>query len=271
MPRKSRLICSNYFLIYHYMGKKHHKNKSLERRLNKVEAEMKKDKPEVKTIDILLNPLTATGVQSISSWGIWNGVGYGNYDLTRGFIQGLQNTGGNIDGNYCKLTSMDLRVLFQYPADTAGPAYRKIRFIIVRTPDGTLLTPEGVKNQVLEYGEPQTYGDLTTVSPLKRNTTINGGYDVMYDRVHILTCPGVSGAASNTNNPEKSTKYIHFHKKWKKGLTLRFSGVANNLLLEQNRIHLFAMGSDYQGIVTSAPVASSINISFISRIRYSDE
>lgn len=253
------------------MGKKHKKNGSLERRIKKVESEMKKDKPEVKTIDILLNPLTATGIQSISSWGIWNGLAYTNYDLTRGFVQGLENSGGNIDGNYCKLTSMDLRVLFQFPASQATPAYRKIRFIIVRTPDGSLLTPTEVKEQVLEYGEPFTHGELTMVSPLKRNTTINGGYDVMYDHVHILTNPGVSGAASNTNNPEKSTKYIHFHKKWKKGLTLRFSGVANNLLLEQNRIQLFAMGSNYQGVVTSAPVATSVNISFISRIRYSDE
>ena len=253
------------------MGKKHHKNGSLEKRIKKVESELKKDKPEVKTIDILLNPLTATGVQSISSWGIWNGMGYSNYDLTRGFVQGLQNTGGNIDGNYCKLTSMDLRVLFQFPSGVSPVPYRKIRFIIVRTPDGTLLTPAGVKDQVLEYGEPQTHGSLTMVSPLKRNTTINGGYDVMYDRVHILTSPGVDGAATNALNPEKSTKYIHFHKKWKKGLTLRFSGVANNLILEQNRIHLFAMGSQYQGVVTSASVATSVNISFISRIRYSDE
>ncbi len=242
------------------MGKNNFK-----KRLAKVENELKKDKPEVKTLDVLLNPLTATGVQYVYDTGIQasGGAGPGSaYDLTRGFIQGLENTGGNIDGNYCKLTSMDLRVLFQNSGSsvTIGPAVRKIRFMIIRIPNADVLTTAEIQAQVLEYGTPGTYGQLVNVSPLKRNSTINGGYDVMMDKIVTLN--------KETTNPNKSEAYIHFKKKWMKGLTLRFSGVAGSLALEQNRIYLFAM--DAQNPIP-ATGNSGASISFVNRLRYSDE
>ena len=235
-------------------------SKAFSKRLAKVERELKADKPEVKTLDHMLNPLTAAGTQFITSAGIYNGVASVNYDLTRGFIQGLQNDDGNIDGNYCKLTSMDLRVQLNCAATNAGVPTSRVRLMLVRTPNAETLTPVQIQSQVLEYGDPATYGQLTLVSPLKRNTTINGGYDVMYDRVHTLS--------SGTANPVNSNKYIHFRKKWKKGLTLRFSGVAGALALEQNRIYLFAFDPDASPV---APVTDGTSISFINRIRFSDE
>ena len=105
--------------------------------------------------------------------------------------------------------------------------------MIVRVPNASILTPVDIQQQVLEYGTPTTYGQLVNVSPLKRNSTINGGYDVMMDKIVRLT--------NNVINPNKSSAYIHFKKKWNKGMTLRFSGVAGTLTLEQNRIYLFAM------------------------------
>ena len=237
------------------------KHSSVSKRLARVERELKQDKPEVKTLDVLLNPLTSTGSQAIYSTGINVGTPavpvFGNYDLTRGFIQGLQNTGGNIDGNYCKLTSMDLRIYLKNSRTAAKAA--AIRLMVVRVPAAEQLTPADIQTQVLEYGAPSTYGELSNVSPLKRNSTINGGYDVMYDRVHTLSL--------DTENPVRSTKYIHFRKKWTKGMTLRFSGVAGALSLEQNRIYLFAMDAlnPFSGPDTG------VLLSFINRVRYSDE
>lgn len=249
------------------MTKRHSHHSSVSKRLAKVEREMEKDKPEVKTLDVLINPLTATGVQSITNGGIYNGVANINYDLTSRFIQGLLNTGGNIDGNYCKLTSLDLRVLLTYPTNGVAtyPAVRQIRFMIVRLPAGEQLTPADIQAQVLEYGDPVTYGQLANVSSLKRNTTINGGYDVMYDRVHTLNNPATGF------NPNKSTKFIHFRKKWKKGLTLRFSGSGAALALEQNRILLFAVEALHLGAVPVPATYGEATISLVSRIRYSDE
>lgn len=258
------------------MPKRSH-GKAFSKRLAKVERELKADKPEVKTLDHLLSPLTATGVQIITTSGIYNGVTGVNYDLTRGFLQGLENTGGNIDGNYCKLTSMDLRIYLNNSISPAQAAVARIRLMLVRVPSASTLTPAEIQTQVLEYGDPATYGELCLVSPLKRNTTINGGYDVMYDRVHSLTnatgtvpTPDVPAGATTPSgvfgNPVKSTKYIHFRKKWSKGLTLRFSGVAGALALEQNRIYLFAMDSN-----NVSPPVGGCAISFVNRLRYSDE
>lgn len=232
------------------------------KRLAKVEAVLKKDKPEVKSLDVMINPLADE--QNIYSDGIWNGTALIAYDLTDGFLQGLQNTGGNIDGNYCKLTSMDLRVLLTTKAGdgTAQPHLHKIRMMIVRVPAGDTLSPSDIQGQVLEYGHPATYGELANVSPLKRNSTINGGYDVMYDRVHLLS--------ATTTNPQRGYKKVHFRKKWTKGLTLRFSGVAGTLTLEQNRIYLFAMDT-MNGTQAAPHAAAESYISFINRVRYSDE
>jgi len=240
------------------MGKQNFK-----KRLAKVEATLQKDKPEVKTLDVLLNPLTASGTQFVYAEGIGNPpTGPANYDLTRGFIQGLENTAGNIDGNYCKLTSMDLRILIQNDKSATPqptPSVRKIRLMIVRVPNASILTPVDIQQQVLEYGTPTTYGQLVNVSPLKRNSTINGGYDVMMDKIVRLT--------NNVINPNKSSAYIHFKKKWNKGMTLRFSGVAGTLTLEQNRIYLFAM--DAENPVSA--LNGGAELSFVNRLRYSDE
>lgn len=235
---------------------------SVSRRLARVEREIAADKPEVKTLDVQLNPLTAAGEQVIYAQGIWNGVAYSTYDLTRGFLQGLENQSGNIDGNYCKLTSMDMRILLEN--NTGLHPTSQVRLMIVRSPAAQTLAPADVQGQVLEYGNYLTHGPLVNVSPLKRNSTINGGYDVMYDRVHTLNL--------STDNPNKSTKYIHFRKKWKKGLELRFSGggLATALTLEQNRIVLFAMDASNPG-VGAVPPAAGVSISFINRLRYSDE
>ncbi len=244
--------------------KRHHS--SVSKRLAKVEREMEKDKPEVKTLDVLINPLTATGVQTINNGGIYNGVANVTYDLTARFVQGLLNTGGNIDGNYCKLTSIDLRVLLTNPVNmNTPPPVRQIRLMIIRLPAAEATSPADVQQQVLEYGDPTTYGQLANVSPLKRNSTINGGYDVMYDRVHTLNRPDANF------NPNKSTKYIHFRKKWKKGLTLRFSGTGAALALEQNRIVLFAMEALHPTAAPAPATYGDATISLVSRVRYSDE
>ena len=244
------------------MGKKRNgkKNGSVSKRIAKIEREMEKDKPEVKTLDVLTDPI-GTGIQYIQAGGIYNGTGLVTYDLTNGFVQGLLNTGGNIDGNYCKLTSMDLRILLTYPTAYAGTDnVSRIRLMIIRLPATATLTPVDVQRQVLEYGDPGTFANLTLVSPWKRNTSINGGYDVYYDKVHLLTGPALQ------LDPAKSQKYIRFKKKWKEGLTLRFSGPP--LTLEQNRIFLFAMDPLHN---PAAIGAIGPTISFINRIRYSDE
>lgn len=257
------------------MTKRKHSSHSVSKRLAKVERELKKDKPEVKTLDVLINPLVATGQQQIFSQGINTGTTaapvWSNYDLTDGFIQGLLNTGGNIDGNYCKLTSMDLRIYLDNFRGTTQRPTSAVRLMIVRIPDASALTPAQVQSQVLEYGAPATYGSLCYVSPLKRNSTINGGYDVMYDRVHTLSATGTTAAGLQAANPVKSTKYVHFKKKWAKGLTLRFSGSGAGLVLEQNRIFLFAM--DPRNVFSNtAPINSNgVSMSFVNRIRYSDE
>lgn len=240
------------------MGKKRGKNSSNSKRIAKIEKEMKKDEPEVKTLDVLLDPI-GTGSQFITSLGITNGTALVNYDLTNGFVQGLLNTGGNIDGNYCKLTSLDMRILLNFGSGYA-PNNARVRLMIIRIPAGTALTPVDVQRQVLEYGTVATYGKLSLVSPWKRNTSINGGYDVMYDKTHFLTNPNQDYA------PQKAQVLIHFKKKWATGLTLRFSGPP--LTLEQNRIVLFAMDPSNTGGVG---VTTGVTISFINRIRYSDE
>lgn len=240
---------------------------SVSRRLARVERDLAKDKPEVKTLDVVTGtPSAPQSFNPILSQGINTGTGaapvYSNYDLTRGFLQGLQNTGGNIDGNYCKLTSMDLRIYLRNAGGTGFPQ-NSIRLMIVRVPNASTLTPAEIQSQVLEYGDPATYGQLCLVSPFKRNTTINGGYDVMYDKVHILNSPLNTTPHTGVT---KSAKYVHFKKKWAKGLTLRFSGVAASLALEQNRLYLFAMDS-----LQNNPAVDAVSISFINRLRYSDE
>lgn len=249
---------------------------SVSRRLARVEREIAMDKPEVKTLDVLLNPL-APSQQLITTEGIYNGTTYANYDLTRGFVQGLQNDAGNLDGNYCKLTSLDMRILLDNSVrgvnPPTGPSVNaQVRLMIVRLPAAETLTPADIQTQVLAYGDPATYGALSNVSPLKRNSTINGGYDVLYDRVHVLTAPqDISTPNPGTGSVVKATKYIHFRKKWKKGLTLRFSGGGTTipLTLEQNRLYLFAM--DMTNLSGVTPPISGCKLSFVSRIRYSDE
>jgi len=247
------------------------KKNSVSRRLARVERELKQDKPEVKSLDVLLNP-TLPSQQIITRSGIWNGTTYANYDLTRGFQQGLLNDQGNLDGNYCKLTSLDMRIYLDNTGNTLPSTLpiistnAQVRLMIVRLPAAEILTPADIQTKVLAYGDPATYGALCNVSPLKRNTSINGGYDVMYDRVHILTTPLTT--PSLTGSMVKASKYVHFRKKWKNGLTLRFSGSGTGLDLEQNRLYLFAM--DATNTATS-PATSGCRLSFVSRIRYSDE
>lgn len=246
------------------------KRNSVSRRLARVERELEQDKPEVKTLDVLINPLSPSQ-QIITQQGIFNGTTFSNYDLTRGFTQGLLNDQGNLDGNYCKLTSLDMRIyldntqndLVTTPLQSQNA---QVRLMIVRVPAAEILTPADIQTQVLAYGDPTTYGALCNVSPLKRNSTINGGYDVMYDRVHSLTTP--ESSATSTGSSVKSTKYVHFRKKWKKGLTLRFSGSAAALTLEQNRLYLFAM--DSTNLIGGASL-NGCRLSFVSRIRYSDQ
>ncbi len=264
-------------LCYIIMGKRHtrhHHSSSVAKRLKRVERELEKDKPEVKTLDVLINPLTATGYQAVTNGGIWNGTTSVNYDLTSRFVQGLLNEGGNIDGNYCKLTSIDCRILLDAGSSTftgaSPPPTRRIRMMIVRVPNADTLTPADVQSQVLEYGTPATYGELASVSPLKRNSTINGGYDVMYDRVHLLT--SANGSAATAIQPtSKTQKYVHFRKKWKNGLTLRFSGSGAGLVLEQNRLYLFAFAPSNPQAGAPAANWGAATISMVSRIRYSDE
>ncbi len=264
------------------MGKRHtrhHHSSSVAKRLKRVERELEKDKPEVKTLDVLINPLTATGIQSVVNGGIWNGTTSVNYDLTSRFVQGLLNEGVNIDGNYCKLTSIDCRVLLDCGevsiVGNTPPPTRLVRLMIVRVPNADTLTPATIQSQVLEYGTPATYGQLANVSPLKRNSTINGGYDVMYDRVYLLTtatrASSTSAAPTSFSPSGKTQKYVHFRKKWKNGLTLRFSGSGAGLVLEQNRIYLFAMDAANPAPALPDAAHGAASISMVSRIRYSDE
>lgn len=239
---------------------------SIKKRVDQLERDAKKDKPETKTLDVLLNPIGPVNYQGIYSAGIQVSgavpVGvYANYDLTRGFLQGLQNDDGNIDGNYCKLLQLDIRILLNNVGLAAGPGLRRVRLMMIMIPAASLLTPVDVQNQVLAYGDPAIYGPLAYCSPLKRNTTINGGYDVWHDSVYTLT------NAQKDFAPQNSSKVIRIKKKFTKGLELRFSGVAGALALEQNRIFLFA----YDPTNNYNPAApDAVALSFISRIRYSD-
>ena len=228
---------------------------SLAKKVARIEQTLKKEKPEVKSADVLNDdgngdPITIDGP--------YNGIGNAPYDITGDFIQGVQNM-SQLEGNYCKITSMDLRIMLENVNHPSN--YSRIRLMVVRLPNAPNLSYQDVFQQILEYGTPQTYNKKSYVSPLKRNTNINGGYDVMYDRLHHLSAPGASYA------PQNAIKFIRIKKKWKKGLDLRFSGSQNSLSLEKNRIYLFAYDID----VAPNGVGGSSRISYISRMKYLDE
>jgi len=164
-----------------------------------------------------------------------------------------------LEGNYCKLTSMDLRIMLENVNHPNN--YSRIRVMVIRLPNASNLSSNDVFNQVLEYGLPATYNKKSYCSPLKRNSNINGGYDVMYDKLVHLSAPGATYA------PQNAIKFLRVKKKWKKGLDLRFSGSGGALSLERNRIYLFAYDID----VTPTGVGGSSKISFISRMKYLDE
>ena len=237
------------------MPRKWKKTTTLAKKVAKLEETLKKEKPEAKSTDVLNvdgngDPITINGP--------YNGVGNAPYDITGKFIQGVQNM-SQLEGNYCKLTSMDLRIMLENVNHPSN--YSRIRLMVVRLPNAPNLSYQDVFQQILEYGTPQTYNKKSYVSPLKRNTNINGGYDVMYDRLHHLSAPGASYA------PQNAIKFIRIKKKWKKGLDLRFSGSQNSLSLEKNRIYLFAYDID----VAPNGVGGSSRISYISRMKYLDE
>lgn len=229
-------------------------SKALAKRVQKLEQERKKAKPETKTVDVAS---TDSSGDAITVAGPYNGTTNIAYDLTHGFIQGVQNQ-GQLEGNYCKLTSMDLRIMIDNVDHPSGTA--KIRLMVVKIHNGQTVSISDLLSQVLEYS-PSAANQKAYVSPLKRNSTINGGYKVLYDK-----CLNVSSKTA-TYAPQNAIKFLTFKKKWKKGLPLRFSGVTNSLDLEQNRIYLFAFDND----VVPNGSAGSCNLSFVNRIRYMDE
>lgn len=235
--------------------KRYKKKSSLAKQVAEIKKTLAVQKPETKTVDV--ESVSGAG-DAITIAGPYNGVTNAPYDLTDGFIQGVQNQ-GQIEGNYCKLTSMDLRVLIDnvdHPSATA-----KIRLMLVRIPNAEVLSMTTLLEQVLEYGNPATHNQKSYCSPYKRNTTINGGYDVLYDKVMNVT------SKSATYAPQNAIKFIRIKKSWKNGLDLRFSGTASSLTLEQNRLYLFA----FDGDVVPNGSAGSCNISFVNRLKYMDE
>lgn len=234
---------------------KKRKTTTLAKKVAKIEETLKKEKPETKSTDVLNvdgqgDPITINGP--------YNGVGNAPYDITGKFIQGVQNM-SQLEGNYCKLTSMDLRIMLENVNHPSN--YSRIRLMVIRLPNAGNLSYQDVFDQVLEYGAPGTYNKKSYVSPLKKNSNINGGYDVMHDKLYHLSAPGATYA------PQNAIKFIRIKKKWKKGLDLRFSGSQNALSLEKNRIYLFAYDID----VAPNGVGGSSRISYISRMKYLDE
>ena len=228
---------------------------SLAKKVARIEQTLKKEKPEVKSADVLNDdgngdPITIDGP--------YNGIGNAPYDITGDFIQGVQNM-SQLEGNYCKITSMDLRIMLENVNHPSN--YSRIRLMVIRVPNAGNLSSADIFRQVLEYGLPATYNKKTYCSPYKRNSNINGGYDVMYDKLVHLSAPQATYA------PQNAIKFLRFKKKWKNGLDLRFSGSGASLSLERNRIYLFAYDID----VTPTGVGGCSKMSFISRMKYLDE
>lgn len=237
------------------MPRKWKRKTTLAKKVAKIEETLKKEKPETKSTDVLNvdgqgDPITIDGP--------YNGVGNAPYDITGKFIQGVQNM-SQLEGNYCKLTSMDLRIMLENVNHPSN--YSRIRLMVIRVPNAPNLSSQDVFEQVLEYGNPNNYNKKSYVSPLKKNSNINGGYDVMYDKLHHLSAPGATYA------PQNAIKFIRIKKKWKKGLDLRFSGSQTSLSLEKNRIYLFAYDID----VAPTGVGGCSRLSYISRMKYLDE
>lgn len=240
------------------MGRKPKKWKgknSLAKKVAKIEETLKRERPEVKSVDTLNvdgngDPITIAGP--------YNGVGNAPYDITGSFLQGVQNM-SQLEGNYCRLISMDLRMMIENRNHPGN--FSRIRIMIIKVPNAGNLSSQDIFNHVLEYGDPVVYNHKTYSSPYKRNSNINGGYEVMYDKLLHVAAPGATYA------PQDAVKYLRFRKKWKKGLELRFSGSQNALSLEKNRIYLFA----YDINVTPTGQGGSSRLSFINRMRYLDE
>ena len=236
------------------MARKKHRS-SLAREVAKIKQTLEKEKPETKSTDILSvdgngDPVTIAGP--------YNGIGNAPYDITGKFIQGVQNM-SQLEGNYCKLLSMDLRIMLENVNHPSN--YSRIRLMVIRIPNAVNISSNDVFNQILEYGLPATYNKKSYCSPYKKNSNINGGYDIMYDKLVHLSAPGATYA------PQNAIKFLRVKKTWKKGLELRFSGSQAALSLEKNRIYLFAYDID----VTPTGVGGSSKISFISRMKYFDE
>ena len=228
---------------------------SLAKKVAKIEQTLKREKPEVKSSDVLS---TDGNGDPITIAGPFLNPGNAPYDITGKFIQGVQNM-SQLEGNYCKLTNMDLRIMLENVNHPGN--YSRIRVMVVRLPNADTISSTTFFNQILEYGLPATYNKKTYCSPYKRNTTINGGYEVMYDKLVHLSAPGATYA------PQNAIKFLRVKKKWKNGLELRFSGSQNSLSLEKNRIYLFAYDID----VAPNGVGGSSKISFISRMKYLDD
>lgn len=241
------------------MGKKTFKNSSVSRsEFNKLKKEVNQNKTETKVLDIISQNLDG---QYIGQKGMWNGASFEVVELTRGFSQGLLNTDGNIDGNYCMLRSMDLRI--QMINVNSANTVDRIRLMLIRIPSGSDLTAADVQQQILAYGDVASYGQRSLVSPYKMNTEIVGGYDVMYDKVHYLT------SQTATYAPQDAYKYVRIKKEWKNGLELRFDGTPGALVAKQNRLFLFA----FDPIAPAGPIppVAGSKINFVNRIRYTDE
>lgn len=236
-------------------GAKTKKNNTLAKKVKKLEKQFKLVEPETKISDTLN---VAGNGDPITIAGPYNGFTNLAYDITGKFIQGVQNM-SQIEGNYLKLTSMDLRIMLENVDHPSN--YSKIRLMVVRLPNADTLGVNDFFNQILEYGLPGTYNKKSYCSPYKLNSTINGGYEVMYDKVLDLSAPGATYA------PQNAIKFIRIKKKWKNGLELRFSGSQNALALEKNRIYLFAYDID----VVADGTGGCSRISFINRMRYMDE
>ena len=233
--------------------------KQVRKELRKVQQELNKTKPETKVLDIFNTDLNG---QYIGQKGIFQTTSFETVDLTGKFVQGLENIAGNIEGNYCKLTSMDLRV--QLINVNSANTVDRVRLMLIRIPAGSTLSSADVAQQVLEYGDVTTNGQRSLVSPYKMNSAIAGGYDVMYDKVHYLT------SQTATYAPEKAMKYVRIKKEWKKGLELRFEGGGTAALTcKQNRIFLYA----FDPIAPAGPIppVAGSKITWVSRLRYLDE
>lgn len=231
------------------------KNTTLAKKVAKIEETLKKEKPESKSTDVV--NIDGNG-DPITIAGPYNGVGNAPYDITGKFIQGVQNM-SQLEGNYCKLTSMDLRIMLENVNHPSN--YSRIRVMVIRLPNAVNLSSTEIFQQVLEYGLPQTYNKKSYCSPKKRNSNINGGYDVMYDKLVHLSAPGATYA------PQNAIRFLRVKKTWKNGLLLRFSGAQNALSLEKNRIYLFAYDID----VAPNGTGGCSRMSFVSRMKYLDE